>query len=79
MAEHVNEFRVNDRFSEKVLGITDFNGRLFVAREDGVFVSEDGRVFRRLEIARDVEDTKPPHKPRHKPTMYRPPSSDWGM
>lgn len=50
MADQVNEFRVNESFTEKVLGITVFNGKVVIAREDGVFMRGDDDVFRRVDL-----------------------------
>ena len=49
MADRVNEFRFNESFTEKVMGFTVFEGKVVVAREDGVFML-DGDVFRRVAI-----------------------------
>ena len=39
-------FKMGEVFKGKVVAITDFQGRLFVALEDGVFVRGDDDVFR---------------------------------
>lgn len=41
---------MDEPFDEKVLGITTFNGKVIVAREDGVFACGDDHVCYRIAI-----------------------------
>lgn len=55
-----DEFRVNESFTEKVLGMTVFNGKVVIAREDGVFMQGDDDVFRRVDPGPPIRMIVPP-------------------